>query len=136
MKNCGIASPRKKVKYMAICEDMEKVRRFKREKARLRRIFKPMEPMRFKAAEGLLAETAFMRVALEDLRAVIDSDGIIEMFEQGPNRYLRQHPAVKSYLSMVQRYTACCKLLLDMLPTPDQDAADDELMAFVRRQSR
>ncbi len=95
-----------------------------------------MEPMRFKAAEGLLAETAFMRVALEDLRAVIDSDGIIEMFEQGPNRYLRQHPAVKSYLSMVQRYTACCKLLLDMLPAPDQDAAEDELMAFVRRQSR
>jgi len=95
-----------------------------------------MEPMRFKAAEGLLAETAFMRVALEDLRAVIDAEGVVTMFEQGPNRYLRQNPAAKIYCSLVQRYTTVCKLLMEALPDSDKAGAEDELMAFVKRQRR
>jgi hypothetical protein len=121
---------------MAISQELEKARRFKREKAKLRRIFKPMPAGRFKAAAGLVEEAAFMAVVLTDLRALIDAEGVVTMFEQGPNRYLRQNPAAKIYCSLVQRYTTVCKLLMEALPDSDKAGAEDELMAFVKRQRR
>mgnify|MGYP007030594247 CR=1 FL=1 len=121
---------------VATCADIEKTRRFKREKARVRRLCRDMEPSLLKAAAGLVEEAAFMAVVLTDLRALIDAEGVVTMFEQGPNRYLRQNPAAKIYCSLVQRYTTVCKLLMEALPDSDKAGAEDELMAFVKRQRR
>ena|SRR5690606_8769598 len=111
----------------------EKAKLTKRELARLRRIFKNIPEDKRQLVEGLIQEAAFMRATLEEARAIIDRDGVIENFEQGAQRFLREHPATKVYASMVNRYTTVCNRLLELLPTSEARESKDELMAFVKR---
>lgn len=120
---------------MATCADIEKTRRFKREKARVRRLCRDMEPSLLKAAAGLIEETAWQRVTLEELRQVIDAEGILDAFEQGGDIIVRRHPAARAYVALVQRYCTTSKLLTRLLPVGGHDV-EDELMRFVRRRGR
>lgn len=133
---CGIGGVPAAVKDMAISQELEKARRFKREQARVRRMCRNIEPALLKAAAGLIEEVVWQRVTLEGLRRMVDEEGVLDVFAQGPNRYLRQNPAAKIYCSLVQRYTTVCKLLMEALPDSDKAGAEDELMAFVKRQRR
>jgi len=55
------------------------------------------------------------------------------MFEQGSQRMLREHPAAKTYNTMVRNYTSVCKALFDLLPEEDKNkTVADELMEFVK----
>jgi len=120
---------------VATCADIEKTRRFKREKARVRRICRNIEPSLLKAAAGLLEELAWLRVTLEGLRRMVDAEGILDCFEQGGDIITRRHPATRAYVALVQRYCTTSKLLTSLLPVGGHDV-EDELMAFVRRQTR
>ena len=120
---------------VATCADIEKTRRFKREKARVRRLCRDMEPSLLKAAAGLIEEAAWQRVTLEELRQVIDAEGILDAFEQGGDIITRRHPATRAYVALVQRYCTTSKLLTSLLPVGGHDVGD-ELMAFVKRQRR
>ena len=121
------------MKDMAISQELEKLRRFKREKARVRRMCRNFEPLLLKAAAGLIEELAWQRVTLEGLRVMVDEEGIMDVFAQGGDIIVRRHPAVKAYASMVQRYCTTSKLLTSLLPDGGHDV-EDELMAFVKRQ--
>ena len=115
----------------------EKAKRIKRELTRLRKSFKPLPEDKRRLAEGLMQEAAFMRVTLEETREIIDREGVIELFEQGKQRFLREHPATKVYTSLVNRYSAVVKQLVDLLPDPKQGQdVTDELMEFVKKQAR
>ena len=115
----------------------EKAKRIKRELTRLRKSFKPLPEDKRRLAEGLMQEAAFMRVTLEETREIIDREGVIELFEQGKQRFLREHPATKVYASLVNRYSAVVKQLVDLLPDPKQGQdVTDELMEFVKKQVR
>jgi hypothetical protein len=120
---------------MAISQELEKTRRFKREKARVRRMCRNIEPALLKAAAGLIEEVAWQRVTLGGLRRMVDEEGILDVFEQGGDIVVRRHPAAKAYASMVQRYCTTSKFLASLLPVGGHDA-EDELMAFVKRQRR
>src|SRR5690606_6423774 len=109
----------------------EKEKRIKREEARLKKIFADLPEDRRRIAEGLVKEAAFMRVTLEETRAVIDREGVIERFEQGAQRFLREHPATKVYAAMINRYSAVVKQLIDLLPTAEKGKTEaDELIEF------
>lgn len=113
--------------------DHDKQKVIKQELARLKRLFKKLPKDKLKAADGLIHEAAFMRATLAEARARIDQDGILDMFEQGQNAYLREHPATKVYNTMIQRYATVCKQIFDMLPDPDaKKVSQDELIAFVK----
>src|SRR5690606_5595042 len=115
----------------------EKEKRIKREEARLKKIFADLPEDRRRIAEGLVKEAAFMRVTLEETRAVIDRDGVIERFEQGAQRFLREHPATKVYAAMINRYSAVVKQLIDLLPTAEKGKTEaDELIEFVKSRAR
>ncbi len=115
----------------------EKAKRIKRELTRLRKSFKPLPEDKRRLAEGLMQEAAFMRVTLEETREIIDREGVIELFEQGKQRFLREHPATKVYASLVNRYSAVVKQLVDLLPDPKQGRdVTDELMEFVKKRVR
>lgn len=115
----------------------EKAKRIKRELTRLRKSFKPLPEDKRRLAEGLMQEAAFMRVTLEETREIIDREGVIELFEQGKQRFLREHPATKVYTSFVNRYSTVVKQLVDLLPDPKQGQdVTDELMEFVKKQAR
>ena len=78
-----------------------------------------------------------MRATLEETREVIDREGVLEHFEQGAQRFMREHPATKVYAAMVNRYSSVVKQLLDQLPDGGKQAAEgDDLMAFVKRRTK
>src|SRR5690606_7219378 len=115
----------------------EKEKRIKKEETRLKKIFADIPEDKRRVAEGRVKEAAFMRVTLEETRAVIDREGVIERFEQGAQKFLREHPATKVYASFINRYSAVVKQLIDLLPDGDKQKTEaDELMAFVKRRSK
>jgi hypothetical protein len=119
---------------MRLYTEEEKQKQINKEIRKLRRLFKNLPKDKRQAAEGLIQEAAFMRVTLEETRYVIDRKGILETFEQGLQKFLREHPATKVYNTMIQRYAAVCKQLFDMIPDPEAGKqAEDELMAFVKK---
>ncbi len=112
----------------------EKAKKIKTELTRLKKVFKDLPEDKRKIVDGLIQEAAFMRATLEETRGIIDREGVIELFEQGVQRFLREHPATKVYASLVNRYSAVIKQLIDLLP--DNKGADngaDELMEFVKK---
>ena len=119
---------------MRLYTEEEKQKQIKKEITKLRRLFKNLPKDKKKAAEGLIQEAAFMKVTLEEARHIIDQEGILEHFEQGAQKFLREHPATKVYNTMINRYASVCKQIFDMIPDPDAGkAAEDELMAFVKK---
>jgi ADP-heptose:LPS heptosyltransferase len=119
---------------MRLYSNEEKDRQTKKEMLKLRRLFKNLPKDKMKAADGLIQEAAFMKVTLEETRYIIDTEGILENFEQGSQRFKREHPATKVYNTMINRYSAVCKQLFDMIPDPETTkTAEDELMAFVKK---
>ena len=119
---------------MRLFDEIEKEKRIKKEINKLKKIFKNLSEDKRKAAEGLIEEAAFMKVTLEEAKYIINKEGLVELFEQGTQRFIREHPATKVYNTMIQRYATVCKQLFDMIPDPDAGKqAEDELMAFVKR---
>ena len=119
---------------MRLYNEIEKEKQIKKEIRKLRRLFKNLPKDKMKAADGLIQEAAFMKVTLEETRYIIDHEGIIERFEQGKQKFLREHPATKVYNTMINRYASVCKQIFDMIPDPDTGKqAEDELMAFVKK---
>lgn len=89
----------------------------KAEKKRLNTLLLELAENKKKAAEGLIDECAFMRATLKQLRDYIDDNGCIDEMQQGEYSILRESPAVRTYNTMVQKYSAVCKQLFDMLPS-------------------
>lgn len=119
---------------MRLYDEIEKEKQIKKEIRKLRRLFKNLQADKMKAAEGLIQEAAFMKVTLEEARYIIDHEGIIEIFEQGVQRFRREHPATKVYNTMINRYASVCKHLFDIISDPDVGKqAEDELMTFVKK---
>ena len=119
---------------MRLYGPMDKEKQIKKEILKFKRLFKNLPKDKMKAADGLIQEAAFMKVTLEETRHVIDQEGILEKFEQGAQKFMREHPATKVYNTMIQRYTTVCKQLFDMIPDPETSkTAEDELMAFVKK---
>ena len=115
----------------------EKQKRIKREITRLKKMFADLPEDRRRVAEGLLQEAAFMRVTLEETRDVIDREGVVELFEQGSQRFVREHPATKVYAAMINRYSAVVKQLIDLLPAAEKGKTEaDELIEFVKSRAR
>ena len=103
----------------------------KSEKRRLNTLLKELPDNKKRAADGLIDECAFMRATLKQYREYINATGLIDEMEQGDYTILREHPAVRSYNTMVQKYSAVCKQLFDMLPTK-QPMPEDDFDFFVK----
>jgi flagellin-specific chaperone FliS len=105
-------------------EDTKEIK-IKKEIRRLKSIYKDVEEKRKKTCEGLINEAAFMRATLEELKVIIDNDGPIDEMEQGEYTILREHPAVKTYNTMIQRYTNIISKLASLLPKEVVKESDD-----------
>lgn len=104
--------------------------RQKKEKSRLLKLFGGLEKEKLKIVDGLIERAAFMRVALEDLEAVVNDEGVLDLFKQGDYSYNREHPALKSYNQTIKNYTSVIKQLTDNLPS---NAEKDELLEFIKK---
>ena len=102
---------------------------------KLKRILKLVPEDRKAVAEKLIAEIAFMEDMLNGLRSHIEENGAIDHFKQGQQEFDRESPAVKTYNTMIQRYSLIYRQLTDMLPKPEPtDKGASELLDFINKQ--
>lgn len=103
----------------------------KREVNRLTKLFVEVEQKRRLASKGLIEEAAFMRVTLGELKNQINAEGPIDEMQQGEYSILREHPALRSYNTTLQRYSGVIKQLTDLLPKEQQKPMEDEFDDFL-----
>lgn len=116
---------------MASKKDLTKDDKIKKEVNRLNRILKEVDDKKKKTVEGLIKEAAFMRITLDELRGCINENGVIDEMCQGEYTILRESPYVKTYNTMIQRYTTVNDKLLALLPKEVVKEADDGFENFV-----
>lgn len=109
--------------------DKDKV--IEKEITRLNKTLKEVDENKKASAEGLIQEAAFMRATLQELKIMIDESGPIDEMQQGDYSILREHPAMKTYNTMIQRYTTVCKELFNLLPKEVAKVEDDGFDDFV-----
>ena len=111
---------------MAKKKEIDKDDLVKREIDRLTKLFKDIETNKRLTAKGLIEEASFMKVTLAELKESIDENGPIDEMSQGEYTILREHPALKSYNTMVKNYTSIIDKLLGLLPKDVKVVDDDD----------
>ena len=105
-----------------------------REINRLTNLFKDIDANKRLTAKGLIEEASFMKATLQELKEMIDEDGPIDEMPQGEYSILREHPALKSYNTMVQRYTNIINQLTNLHPKEDiKKEVDDGFDDFLKK---
>jgi hypothetical protein len=114
------------VKDMSKSKNKDKDRLVNNEITRLTRLFKDIEANRRLTAKGLIEEAAYMKITLQELKVEIDKHGPIDEMPQGDYSILREHPALKSYNTMVQRYTNIIDKLTNLHPNEVKVVEEDD----------
>jgi hypothetical protein len=114
------------VKDMSKSKNKDKDRLVNNEITRLTRLFKDIEANRRLTAKGLIEEAAYMKITLQELKVEIDKHGPIDEMPQGDYSILREHPALKSYNTMVQRYTNIIDKLTNLHPKEVKVVEEDD----------
>lgn|SRR5699024_8087986 len=109
-----------KVRQRRISSDMGKVKELLENVPEDKRAF----------AHLLYNELSFMQKTMTGLKEQVNNEGAVDLFEQGKQKFLREHPALKAYNTTVQRYSLLFKQLVDLLPKDDVDV-QDELIDFI-----
>lgn len=81
-------------------------------------------------ARPIVERVAFMTITLCALEETIKTKGATYLFEQGKQRMLVENPAQKAYSTLINRYTAAYKMLIDLLPKEQQKEAGDAFDFF------
>jgi hypothetical protein len=114
------------VKDMGKKQKMNKDILVNREIARLTKLFKDIDRNRRLTAKGLIEEAAYMKITLQELKVEIDTYGPIDEMPQGEYSILREHPALKAYNTMVQRYTNIIDKLTNLHPKEVKVVEEDD----------
>jgi hypothetical protein len=94
-------------------------------------IFKDLSDDKKKVALRLIERVSFMTITLEILEDNIKTRGPTYLFKQGSQQMLIENPAQKSYNAMINRYTAACEKLFNLLPKDEIVEEDDGFDSFV-----
>jgi len=96
---------------------MDKLTRIKAEKDKLNKIFADIPENKKKLCAKLVENAAFMAITLEDLQEVVNSEGAIITAKNGNGFDITQeHPAQKSYVGMLAKYSSVINQLSNLLP--------------------
>ena len=114
-------------------EDLGIAEKIKAKEKKIKKFFRDLPPEKAQFADSLVYQFAVAVVTLERLVAEINTGDLIEDFEQGPQKFRRENPALKSYNATIKSFTALSKSLLDLLPDTSQKQAGDELLSFAAK---
>lgn len=100
---------------------------------KLKALFKDISDEKREIANRLIERVAFMTITLKILEDDIKEKGPTYRFEQGSQKMIIENPSQKSYNTMINRYTAACRELFNLLPKEVVAEVDDGFDAFVNR---
>ncbi len=123
------------VEYVADTANyLDKIKRIKREEARLKKLFREIDENKKKLVFSVIADVAFMTVTMQDLREIINREGTTATYKNGENQYgTKQSPESQTYLQLSQKQTQAMKILVDCMPKTErkQTGPEDEFDEFV-----
>lgn len=94
-----------------------KRKRIEKELARISVYFKAVDANQRAMAQPLLQNAAFMKVALEDMQELINTEGVTEEYRNGQTQYgEKPSSALQAYNATVKNYAAVIKALAQLLP--------------------
>jgi hypothetical protein len=106
---------------------MDKSEIYQRELAKLRELFKEVDPSKAQLVEGLIEDAAFLRAENAQLRETLKESGMVLVHPKNPNL---QKPveAARQYLKNINSYAVVIKALNGVLSknTLDPDDGMDE----------
>lgn len=104
----------------------ERDRLVKKEKNRLKRLFKGIPKNKLDTVEGLIIQASRLRVLLDEMWIDISENGDVEMFSQSEKQepYERERPIAKLFNSRDLSYQRIMKQLTDLIP-PEKDGGGD-----------
>ena len=96
---------------------MTKEKRIKTEYERISVFFAEIPPNQREFITPLLQNAAFMKVTLEDLQKIINTEGVEDEYKNGANQYGTKPSAVlQAYNTMLKNYAAVKLKLIQLLP--------------------
>lgn len=119
---------------MTVSEQLEKEKKIRAEKNRITKIYKNnnLDKDIIKVLEGLVSDAAFMRVAIEDTKAELIKNGMMEKFKNGSQEFWREKPESKVFLNFMKQYSNTMKLLIDLMPVQVKEEEQDQLLQFFK----
>ena len=110
----------------------KKLNASRKSKEELNALVNLVTPERQAAARKITERILFMESTLVALEKEIAVSGVVELFEQGKQRFRRENPALKSYNATIQRYALMYKQLINLLPGEKVKEAADEFDTFLK----
>lgn len=83
-------------------------------------------------ASKLIEELIFIEKTLAKLKKEIELNGVIDHFEQGSQKMLRENPALKSYNTTVQRYSVMYRQLTDLIGKSQEAEKSNAIIDFIK----
>ncbi|MEC0370875.1 hypothetical protein [Paenibacillus chibensis] len=120
----------KNLKIREVVRISAKMEIFNREEAKLREIFKKVDPEKAELVDGLIQDAAFLKAENCELRRRMAETGMVEFHPTNP-RLQRTVEAAKQYLKNVNSYSVIVKTLNGVL-MKDVIEDDDEFDKFLR----
>ncbi|OJG71774.1 hypothetical protein RV11_GL003495 [Enterococcus phoeniculicola] len=101
---------------MSTLEERDKL--VKKEKNRLKKLFKDIPNNKLKAVDGLIIQAARLKILLDEMWIDISENGDVEMFCQSDKQdpYERERPMAKLFNSRDMSYQRIMKQLTDLIP--------------------
>ena len=117
---------------MTVSEQLEKEKKIRAEKNRIAKIYKNnnLDKDIIKVLEGLISDAAFMRVAIEEMKAELIKNGMMEKFKNGSQEFWREKPESKLFLNFMKQYSSTMKQLIDLMPVQVKEEEQDKLLQF------
>lgn len=89
----------------------------KKEKIRLKGIFKDLDENKKKLVTPLIEKAAFMSVELDILQEQIEQEGWTSEYKNGENQYgTKKSPEAETYIALSKNYAAAIKQLTELVP--------------------
>ena len=98
-------------------EELTKEKRIAEELKRIEVFFADLADNKKAIVAPLLQNAAFMKITLDDLQELINTDGVVDVYQNGANQNgTKQSATLQSYNSLIKNYTTVTKKLFDLLP--------------------
>lgn len=103
--------------------------RVKKEKNRLKKLFKDLEPNKLKTCQALIDRAAFITVSLEDLEVQLNEVGFTEYYQNGDKQSgWKKSAAADVHISLTKNLNTIIKQLLELVPPAQKKSRLEELM--------
>ena len=110
-------------------ETSEKLKRIKKERTRLMRIFVDLDENKKKTCEALIDRAAFITISLQDLEEQLNATGWVETYQNGENQYgMKKAAAADVHISLTKNLNAIMKQLLELVPPAQKKGKLAEMM--------